>query len=112
MLVTGHVVIGQFSFAFTALCFLMRDMILLRGLVIVSGMLGVTYNGEVSIERGGRDVARSRDGTLVAAISCMHGGVTTATVKAVRPTRHLTWPVDDLRRRGRRIDVTERPRAR
>ena len=181
-------VVGHLSFGFTALSFLMRDMILLRGLAIVSGVLGVAYNyyafdepwlvifwltvfllinvvrvvmlilerrsvsfseeqrelyqtifrqfapvefmkimrlarwqdcaegailaeqgavldelkliynGEVAVERGGRQVARSRDGTLIGEISYVSQGAATATVRAVRPTRYLAWPVDDLRR--------------
>ena len=60
--------------------------------------LKMIYNGEVIIEKGGAEVARSRDGTMIGEMSFIHGGAATATVRAARPTRYLAWPKDELRK--------------
>ena len=60
--------------------------------------LKMIYNGEVIIEKGGAEVARSRDGTMIGEMSFIQGGAATATVRAARPTRYLAWPKDELRK--------------
>ena len=60
--------------------------------------LKLIYNGEVVIEKGGAEIARSRDGTLIGEMSFIQGGVATATVKAAGPTRYLAWPKEELRK--------------
>lgn len=60
--------------------------------------LKLIYNGEVSIERDGHEVARARDGTMVGEMSFIQGGPATATVRTVRPTRYLSWPRAELRK--------------
>ncbi len=64
--------------------------------------LKLVYNGEVAIERDGREVARARDGMLIGEISYLRGGAATATVKAARPTRYVAWPREELRKLLRR----------
>lgn len=60
------------------------------------------YNGEVAIEKEGKDVARLRDGTMIGEMSFLRGGPATATVRVVRPTRYVAWPQEDLRKMLRR----------
>ncbi len=60
--------------------------------------LKLIYNGEVVIEKGGAEIARSRDGTLIGEMSFIQGGVASATVKAAGPTRYLAWPKEELRK--------------
>lgn len=60
--------------------------------------LKLIYNGEVAVEKDGKEIARSRDGTLIGEISYIHGGAATATVRTLRPTRYVSWPKDELRK--------------
>ena len=60
--------------------------------------LTLIYNGEVIVEKGGAEIARSRDGTMIGEMSFIQGGHATATVRTARPTRCLVWPVGDLRK--------------
>ncbi len=64
--------------------------------------LTLIYNGEVVVEKGGAEVARSRDGTLIGEMSFIQGGAATATVTAAGPTRYLVWPKQELRKLLRR----------
>lgn len=58
--------------------------------------LKMIYNGEVAIENATGEIARSRDGTLIGEVSFVQGGNATATVRAVRPTRYVSWPQEEL----------------
>ncbi len=60
--------------------------------------LALIYNGEVTVEKGGAEVTRSRDGTMIGEMSYIQGGNATATVRATRPTRCLVWPSDGLKK--------------
>ncbi len=60
--------------------------------------LTLIYNGEVIIEKGGAEIARSRDGTMIGEMSFIQGGNATATVRTARPTRCLVWPTSELRK--------------
>ncbi len=64
--------------------------------------LTLIYNGEVIVEKGGAEITRSRDGTLIGEMSFIQGGAATATVRTARPTRCLVWPKEDLRKLLRR----------
>ncbi len=59
--------------------------------------LALIYNGEVTVEKGGAEVTRSRDGTMIGEMSFIQGGNASATVRATRPTRCLVWPSGELR---------------
>jgi cAMP-binding proteins - catabolite gene activator and regulatory subunit of cAMP-dependent protein kinases len=54
------------------------------------------YNGLVSVETGGQTVAQLRDGNFIGEISFLRGGAATATVRALEPTRYLSWSKQDL----------------
>ncbi len=54
------------------------------------------YNGLVSVETGGETVAQLRDGNFIGEISFLRGGAATATVRALEPTRYLSWSKQDL----------------
>ena len=64
--------------------------------------LVMIYNGEVIIEKGGAEVARSRDGALIGEMSFIQGGKAVATVRTARPTRCLAWSQEELRKLLRR----------
>lgn len=56
------------------------------------------YNGLVSVEMSGRQVGMMKDGSLVGEVSFITQGPATATVRAMEPTRYLSWSKQDLRR--------------
>jgi CRP-like cAMP-binding protein len=60
--------------------------------------LKLIYNGEVVVEQDGNEVVHSRDGTLVGEMSFIQGGNATATVRALRPTRYVSWPKEEIRK--------------
>ncbi len=59
--------------------------------------LTLLYNGEVVVERGGEEVGRVRDGSMIGEMSFVQGGAATATVTSTRPCRFVVWPKDKLR---------------
>jgi hypothetical protein len=50
------------------------------------------YNGLVSIENNGKEVVQLRDGNFIGEVSFITGGTASATVRALQPTRYITWP--------------------
>jgi hypothetical protein len=52
------------------------------------------YNGLVSVIDEGKEVATLRDGNFIGEMSFITGGAASATVKALRPTRYISWPKD------------------
>jgi hypothetical protein len=54
------------------------------------------YNGLVSVETNGEQIAQLKDGSLVGEMSFINDGVATATVRALEPTRYLSWSKDEL----------------
>src|SRR5882724_13012177 len=56
------------------------------------------YNGLVSVEAGGRQIGQMKDGSLLGEVSFITEGAATATVRALEPTRYLSWSKQDLRR--------------
>ncbi|MFS8086095.1 MAG: Crp/Fnr family transcriptional regulator, partial [Acidobacteriota bacterium] len=50
------------------------------------------YNGLVSVEKDGQEVAKLRDGNFIGEVSFITGGGASATVRALQPTRYITWP--------------------
>lgn len=60
------------------------------------------YNGLLTVESNGRQIAQLKDGNLVGEMSFVNEGIANATVRAVRPTRYLSWPKVELRHLLRR----------
>jgi hypothetical protein len=54
------------------------------------------YNGLVSVESKGRQIAQMKDGSLIGEISFITEGTATATVRALEPTRYLSWSKVDM----------------
>ena len=50
------------------------------------------YNGTAGVEKDGKEVAKLRDGNFIGEVSFITEGVATATVRALMPTRYITWP--------------------
>jgi hypothetical protein len=60
------------------------------------------YNGLLTVESNGKQIAQLKDGNLVGEMSYVNDGIANATVRAIRPTRYLSWPKADLRHLLRR----------
>lgn len=58
--------------------------------------LKLLYNGEVIINKDGKEIARARDGAMIGEISFLQGGNATATVQAAQPCRCVVWPKEEL----------------
>jgi hypothetical protein len=56
------------------------------------------YNGHVEVEAEGQTIAQLKDGSFIGEMSFITGGAATATVKALEPTRYLSWSKEDLRK--------------
>ncbi len=50
------------------------------------------YNGLVRVEAQGKEVAQLTDGNFIGEVSFITGGGASATVRALQPTRYITWP--------------------
>ena len=55
------------------------------------------YNGLVSVETNGEQIAQLKDGSLVGEMSFITDGAATATVRALQPTRYLSWSKEEMR---------------
>ena len=55
------------------------------------------YNGLVSVEAKDQVLAELKDGSFIGEMSYITGGEATATVRAIKPTRYLSWSKEDLR---------------
>ena len=69
------------------------------------------YNGEVSVERNGTEIGRSRDGAMIGEMSFIKGENTpaSATVVSTKNCKCVFWPKVELRallRRNPAIDVS------
>ncbi len=54
------------------------------------------YNGLVNVESAGQTLAQLKDGSFIGEMSFITGGTATATVRAIEPTRYLSWSKADL----------------
>tara|TARA_B110000091_G_C13667618_1_gene412352 strand:- start:156 stop:911 length:756 start_codon:yes stop_codon:yes gene_type:complete len=72
-----------------------NDFLANEGEVIES--LKLLFNGEVIIEKDGKEIARARDGAMIGEMSFLQGGNATATVQASQPCRCVIWPKEDLK---------------
>lgn len=50
------------------------------------------YNGALTVDTNGKEVARLKDGNFIGEVSFITGGAASATVRAVTPTRYIAWP--------------------
>lgn len=55
------------------------------------------FNGLVSVQRGGKEVAQLKDGNIIGEMSFLQGGAATATTKTLTPTRVIRWKKAELR---------------
>ena len=55
------------------------------------------YNGLVAVESKGKEVAKLKDGNFIGEVSFITGGAATATVRALRPTRYVSWPKEAIK---------------
>ncbi len=55
------------------------------------------FNGLISVQKSGKEVAQLKDGNIIGEMSFLQGGAATATTKTLVPTRILQWKKDDLR---------------
>ncbi len=63
---------------------------------IIDG-LNLLFNGEVSIERDGKELGRGRDGSMIGEMSFIQGGGATATVLSTEACRYIHWPKEQLK---------------
>lgn len=56
------------------------------------------YNGMVGVEADGQTLTQLKDGSFIGEMSFITGGAATATVRALEPTRYLSWSKADLGR--------------
>lgn len=56
------------------------------------------YNGLVKVEADGQTLAQLKDGSFIGEMSFITGGDATATVRAIEPTRYLSWSKADLKK--------------
>lgn len=54
------------------------------------------YNGRLSVEKEGKQFAELLDGNFIGEVSFISGGAATATVRAVEPTRYLSWSKKEM----------------
>lgn len=55
------------------------------------------YNGLVGVESKGQELAKLKDGNFIGEVSFITGGAATATVRALRPTRYVSWPKEAIK---------------
>ena len=72
-----------------------NDFLANEGEVIES--LKLLFNGEVIINKDGKEIARARDGAMIGEMSFLQGGNATATVQASQPCRCVIWPKEELK---------------
>ncbi len=54
------------------------------------------YNGLAAVEANGREVAKLKDGNFIGELSFITGGAANATVRAILPTRYISWPKEAI----------------
>lgn len=70
------------------------DVVAIEGQALDSVMM--IYNGRLSVEVKGKQLAELQDGNFIGEVSFISGGEATATVRATEPTRYLTWKKKDI----------------
>jgi hypothetical protein len=54
------------------------------------------YNGRLAVEVKGKQVAELLDGNFIGEVSFISGGAATATVRALEPTRYVSWSKKEI----------------
>jgi hypothetical protein len=54
------------------------------------------YNGLAAVETNGEEVAKLKDGNFIGELSFITGGAASATVRAIMPTRYVSWPKESI----------------
>jgi CRP-like cAMP-binding protein len=54
------------------------------------------YNGLAAVETNGEEVAKLKDGNFIGELSFITGGAASATVRALMPTRYVSWPKESI----------------
>jgi hypothetical protein len=54
------------------------------------------YNGLAAVETNGQEVAKLKDGNFIGELSFLTGGEASATVRAMLPTRYVSWPKEAI----------------
>jgi len=54
------------------------------------------YDGRLGVETNGKEVAQLQDGNFIGEVSFISGGAATATVRAVDPTRYVSWSKKEI----------------
>jgi len=54
------------------------------------------YNGRLGVEKAGKQFAELLDGNFIGEVSFISGGAATATVRALEPTRYLSWSKKEI----------------
>jgi CRP-like cAMP-binding protein len=54
------------------------------------------YNGLAAVETNGEEVAKLKDGNFIGELSFITGGAASATVRAMLPTRYVSWPKEAI----------------
>jgi len=54
------------------------------------------YNGRLTVEKNGVAFAELLDGNFIGEVSFISGGAATATVRAIEPTRYLSWQKKEI----------------
>jgi len=54
------------------------------------------YNGRLTVEKNGVSFAELLDGNFIGEVSFISGGAATATVRAIEPTRYLSWQKKEI----------------
>ncbi len=70
------------------------DVLAVEGKPLDSMMM--IYNGRLAVEKQGAKFAELLDGNFIGEVSFISGGGATATVRAIEPTRYLSWKKNDI----------------
>lgn len=70
------------------------DVLAVEGQPLDSMMM--IYNGRLAVEKQGVPFAELLDGNFIGEVSFISGGAATATVRAIEPTRYLSWKKKEI----------------
>ena len=70
------------------------DVLAVEGQPLDSMMM--IYNGRLAVEKQGVSFAELLDGNFIGEVSFISGGAATATVRAIEPTRYLSWKKKEI----------------
>lgn len=70
------------------------EVVAVEGQVLDNVMM--IYNGRLGVEKAGKQFAELLDGNFIGEVSFISGGAATATVRALEPTRYLSWSKKEI----------------